>query len=82
MEYYQNLERETKEDQFVSTGCLCCKKKKLIKSGMFATNCKSIQIYLNTEIRRLSNKNMGVTFFSFETKEAKELFVKYFKDNV
>ena len=25
---------------------------------------------------------MGVTFFSFETKEAKELFVKYFKDNV
>jgi hypothetical protein len=25
---------------------------------------------------------MGVTFFSFETKEAKDYFVKYFKENV
>jgi hypothetical protein len=25
---------------------------------------------------------MGVTFFSFETKEAKDYFIKYFKENV
>ena len=81
-EYYQGLERETKGEYKVKKGCLCCKKNVVVRSGTFETKCRSVEIYLSGEIKRLANKNMGVTFFSFETKNAKDKFVKYFEDNV